>query len=226
MNLVISAAETDLRSGPICLHPWENHTVLGELLGEVLAGGAFSRVVLVSPARDRQYEPVLREILRRAQVLVADAVFVPDARSVAESALVAARHLATVYGAATEPLFVHTLDAIQYGRDFPGIRAALDTWNGYVDVFPGEHRAAGDARIDRFRGVVEITPLRLLSGLSVTGLYGFRTVAEFTERAVGSVTLTDVCRHVLAEGGRLTSNADFTSTRTLLLPPIPQAAAA
>ena len=219
MNLVICAADAGHTAAPKCLLPFGERTVLEELLGEALDGGAFARVVIVGAARDRQHEPRLRDILRRSRVPVADAVFVADSHHPADAALVAARHLAAVYGAAAEPLVVHTLDAVQYGRDFRDIGRTLAAWDGYVDVFPGEHPRNGDARVDEHRRVVELTPLQLLSGVAVTGLYGFRSASAFADWAAGAGSMRDVCRRVLMSGGRLTANADFRGTQTVLLPP-------
>lgn len=211
MNLVICAADAGPAAMPKCLHPFGGRTVLDEVLGVVLKSGAFSRVVVVSPARDRQYEPRLREILRRSVALTGDAVFVADAHNPADSALVAARHLATVYGAAKEPVFVHTLDAIQYGRDFRDMTQA--NWDGYVDVFPGEHPRTGVEH----RRFIELTPLQLISGVAGTGLYGFRSIAAFAEWSSQADSMLDVCRRVVMMGGRLTANADSHRNQTLRL---------
>ncbi len=226
MNLVLCMAGLYQRfrqagyMTPKFLLPWRGRTILEHILDSMLESGAFHRPLLVANRRDQSHAPALLAALRRHNA--ENLLFVKDTRGQAETALVAARHLVQHFHAASEAIVFHNIDTILCQRDYRAMAEDLKSYDGYIDVFLSGSSRYSYVSVTPDLVVTAMAEKQVISPYASSGLYGFRSAAEYilwAERSTyaGEFYISDVYRSLIREGGRVKIGRPSVEQETIVL---------
>jgi dTDP-glucose pyrophosphorylase len=207
---------------PKFLLPWQGGTVLDHILTTMLADGAFRRVLLVANRRDEEHASALQAILKKHGLTPEGLSFVPDTRGQAETAQLGARALLERFDAQDEAVVFHNIDTILLGRDFHAAATALAWCDGYIDVFVSDSDRYSYVQVGDNGVVTDIAEKRVISRHATSGLYGFHSASHYLAWAAattsaGEFYISDVYRHMIERGCRITINRARPQERTVIV---------
>lgn len=228
MNLVLCMAGRYQRfrdrgyTTPKFLLPRCGKTILDHVLENLLAGGAFDRVLAVANHRDAAFAGEILKILRTHGVAGERLLLIDDTRGQAETARLGAQHLASDPNVSDERIIFHNIDTVLAGRDFHAVGRDLEVFDGYLDVFAAEGASYSYVAVDEGFQVTRIAEKLSISRLATSGLYGFRSHSEFIRYASdgpreGEYYISAVYGRMLEAGRRLTVNRSSEGHTTTVL---------
>jgi len=208
---------------PKFLLPWEDETILSEILGRMLADGVFSSLTLVGNRRDSAHRPAIEAILRDHGQSPDALVLNEDTIGQAETALIGIEALERRLEPNDRRIVFHNIDTILLGRNYRSIAVQLQASDGFIDVFPSDSPAFSYVRIDDDGMVSDIAEKRVISAHATSGFYGFASI-ELYRKAYASCTWTgqeryisDLYRSLLASGARLRADEGGPEAQTIVL---------
>lgn len=211
---------------PKFLLPWNGGTILGTILDTMLADGAIRRVTLVANRRDAEWREALEAILAQHGIGGERLLYIGDTRGQAETAAIAARHLAG--GGGGQPVLFHNIDTVLLGRDYHAIARRLTGGaDGWIDVFDSDSPNYSYVTIDPDGRVTAMAEKIVISRHATSGLYGFASPEVYLDgveaaeadgsRPAGEFYISDVYRAMIAGGARIEAAPGTQDQQTIIL---------
>lgn len=243
MNLVFCMAGLYQRfrsagyATPKFLLPFRGKTTLEHVVGEIVLSpggrGQFGCVVFVANERDQAFSADIDRVLGTLGLnrmgIEARVVWVPDTQGQAHTASIGVDVLESVVGnhANTNPVLFHNIDTIIRGRDFRTVAAAFASGvDGYIDCIdsdaPQYSYVATSTKPGDENVAVEIREKVVISRNATTGLYGFRSGADYRAWArdvdyAKEFYISDVYRAMLRQGRRIMINTSHEGHETIIV---------
>lgn len=222
---------------PKFLLPFRGKTTLEHVVGEIVlsAGGQgqFACIVFVANERDRAFVPDIDRVLDTLGLagrgIKTHVAWVPDTKGQAHTASIGVDELEHAMGtqSLSSPVLFHNIDTIIRGRDFRVIGAEFDSGaDGYIDCIdsdaPQYSYVATSSEPGMQSVAVEIREKVVISRNATTGLYGFRSAADYRAWAKGvdyakEFYISDVYRAMLRQGRRVAINTSHAGHETIIV---------
>ncbi len=216
---------------PKFLLPWGGRTILDHVLDGLLAGGAFTQVVLVANERDVLHRPDLEQALTRLGRDPRGLVFIGDTRGQAETALIGLAHRERTFGALNNgspgssegPVAFHNIDTVLTGRDWNTVAQQMVGLDGWIDTFTADSPAYSYVALNERGLVTEMVEKQVISRHATSGFYAFSSASCYREAAAQAATslgefyISDVYRALLRSGGRIGAGGAGSARDTCIL---------
>lgn len=164
---------------PKYLLPWGDKTVLSAILSELQRKEKFDEIFLIANHRDEAYLPHVRAIMKTAGIPSEHLVLTHDTKGQAATAMLGVLAVEQSSKSPYAPIAFHNIDTILLGRDVRQMANALETHDGYIDVFTSHNANYSYVLIDDKHRVTEIAEKIVVSDLATSGLYGFRSARVY-----------------------------------------------
>ncbi|HEX2838103.1 MAG TPA: hypothetical protein VHN77_08260 [Phycisphaerales bacterium] len=243
MNLVFCMAGLYQRfrsagyATPKFLLPFRGKTTLEHVVGEIVLSpggrGQFGCIVFVANERDRAFSADIQRVLGSLALgsrgIKTHVAWVPDTKGQAHTASIGVDELEDAMGipSLSGPVLFHNIDTIIRGRDFHAIRIAFDSGaDGYIDCIdsdaPQYSYVATSSEPGMQSVAVEIREKVVISRNATTGLYGFRSAADYRAWAkdvdyAKEFYISDVYRAMLRQGRRIVINTSHAGHDTIIV---------
>ena len=188
MNLILTMAGTYERfkkegfSIPKYFLPWADKNILSEILYNFLKDkNAIDFLLILMNKDDSKFISHVRLILKAFDFKNYKILEIDNTSGQAETASIGVKFLNNDQSKSNDPILIHNIDTILYGRNFNDIKPILEIEDGYVDIFQSSNHSYSYVIKDNDNYLKDIVEKVLVSESASSGLYGFKNSFIFLD---------------------------------------------
>lgn len=205
---------------PKYLLPWNNKTIIAEVIENLDINHRFTEVILLPNKRDDYFRPQLVDSIKYLSLNEENVYYIGDTSGQAYTALIGA----TLQKLKEQPFIIHNADTIVKNRDMQEIYEALQTNDVWVDVFVANSPAYSYVKTDG-RTAIDIVEKKAISPYASSGLYCFKNPLMYEEQfyktqetIVGrEMYVSDIIKQMISSGMKVVVNELKHDQETIVL---------
>jgi hypothetical protein len=188
MNLVFTMAGTYKRFRlfsdkiPKYLYPLGNENVLTKVIQAIIKDFNFTKIYLIANRDDQLFDPIIQSTLKNLSITNKSLIYINDTLTQLETSLACSNFLSKKEK--ESPICFANIDTIVKNRKNFFKRLILcKKKEALLDVFPGQNSNYSYVRAKDTKNVSEVIDYKIISSLACSGLYGFGSFREMSERS-------------------------------------------
>jgi dTDP-glucose pyrophosphorylase len=205
---------------PKYLLPWDDHTVITEILKKITKDHNFDEIYLLPNKRDRYFRLQLLEAIEPLGLTEENICYIGDTSGQAHTALIGA----SLQKNKSDPFFIHNADTIITNRNIAEINESFNFCSAWIDAFVANSPAYSYIKIENEK-VVDIVEKKPISPYASSGFYCFASATLYEQEFYKAkekivdreLYVSDILKNMIDDGQLVWANELNHNMETIVL---------